>query len=174
MWVGFSDIVLLWFQSYLNNRTFSLAFGNALSYTAHLTFRVPQGLVLVLLLFSFHMGALWDIFCKYIIKVHFYANDTPLYIFCAECPSLSCSLIITSNCSVFNSPSFWSIITFAVYQSAINLYHLGVPIWLWPHVWCLTQESCTVLLSLFENILGRFCFPLLTWRRLTMLLFYPV
>ena len=54
IWFGVSSSVLKWFTSYLTDRYQSIKIGSILSYVCKLLFGVPQGSVLVPLLFSLY------------------------------------------------------------------------------------------------------------------------
>ncbi len=76
--VGIQDTVLKWFQSFLNNRKFSVCIGNHTSSAAHLSCGVPQGSILAPILFSLYLLPLGSIFLKYGVSFHLYADDTQL------------------------------------------------------------------------------------------------
>lgn len=76
--VGFKVTSLLWFNSYLKSRTFSVVIGQ-FSSSVSISCGVPQGSVLGPLLFNRYMLQLSNIIRKYNISFHFYADDSQLY-----------------------------------------------------------------------------------------------
>ncbi len=74
------DTVLKWFQSFLNNRTFTVHIGKHTSSAAHLSCGVPQGSILSPTLFFLYLLPLGSIFLKYGISFHLYADYTQLYL----------------------------------------------------------------------------------------------
>ena len=79
-WVGLSGTALDWFNSYLSERTFSVAVGPFKSDTAPLSCGVPQGSVLGPLLFAIYMLPLSLIINNFSgIKYHCYADDIQLH-----------------------------------------------------------------------------------------------
>ena len=78
--IGLCKMALQWLISFIKNRTFSIKIGNSLSNTARLTSGVPQGSVLVPLLFIICIIPISHIINKYpTIKYHLYADDIILY-----------------------------------------------------------------------------------------------
>ena len=70
-----------WFTSYLADRVQSVKIGNILSDPANLLYGVPQGSVLGPILFSMYTTPLSKLISSHnIIKYHFYADDTQLYV----------------------------------------------------------------------------------------------
>jgi len=77
--VGIEDKALLWFRSYLTNRTQSVQIENSTSLPATVQFGVPQGSVLGPLLFCVYTLLLGNIIRKYCLSFHIYADDTQIY-----------------------------------------------------------------------------------------------
>ena len=72
---GFAGLAQKWFRSYLQDRFQSVKIGSSLSNLLILKFGVSQGSVLGPLLFSLYTTPLGQV-----IKYHFYADDTRLFI----------------------------------------------------------------------------------------------
>ena len=78
--IGYSDAVLLWFISYLQNRYFSIKIINEYSSTKLFSY-VPQVSVLGPILFSSYLLPLIEIFHQFPdINYHLYADDLQIYI----------------------------------------------------------------------------------------------
>ena len=79
-WFGIGGPTLKWFSSYLTERFQSVKIGSTLSDLQKLLFGVPQGSVLVPLLFSLYTSPLSTLIGKHKgVNFHFYANDSQLF-----------------------------------------------------------------------------------------------
>ena len=80
-WFCFRGTMLKWFTFYLCNRNQSVKVGNDVSDPSELRYGVPQGSVLGPIFFSLYTTPLSLVICTYNnIKIHFYADDTQVYI----------------------------------------------------------------------------------------------
>jgi hypothetical protein len=75
---GVRDSALLWFSSYLSNRTQTVSINNSTSDPALLRYGVPQGSVLGPVLFVLYTAPLADIMTTHSVLHHSYADDTQL------------------------------------------------------------------------------------------------
>ncbi len=78
--LGITGIPLHWFESYLNGRSFKVAWGGEASTEHQLVTGVPQGSALGPLLFSTYTTSLGPIIQTHGFSYHFYADDTQLYL----------------------------------------------------------------------------------------------
>jgi hypothetical protein len=81
--VGVEGTVMKWLESYLENRCQSVVVGGEASKQHKLATGVPQGSVLGPMLFTIYMelGPLGDLIRRHGLEVHFYADDSQLYIY---------------------------------------------------------------------------------------------
>src|SRR6218665_2472249 len=75
-WFGFTDTALLWIQSCLSSRSFTVKTSEASSTSYPLTCRVPQGSVLGPLLFILYTTPLSSLIKASSVDHHLYADDT--------------------------------------------------------------------------------------------------
>ena len=80
-YLGISDAPLLWFKSYLSNRSSSVHIGDSLSSPIPVTCGVPQGSVLGPLIFTLYILPLSKLIQYFsAISYHIYADDIQFYI----------------------------------------------------------------------------------------------
>jgi hypothetical protein len=77
---GLSSVVLNWFQSYLEGRSFTVKINQNRSERCFLRIGVPQGSILGPILFILYTKELNIIARKHGFHIHLYADDTQLYI----------------------------------------------------------------------------------------------
>ncbi len=78
--LGITGIPLRWFESYLNGRSFKVAWGGEVSTEHQLVTGVPQGSVCGPLLFSTYNTSLGPCIQAHGFSYHCYADDTQLYL----------------------------------------------------------------------------------------------
>ena len=89
---------LKWFQSYLKDRKFCVKIQDDLSSEVDLKHGVPQGSVLGPLLFILYISDIYKVINYHNLDMHFYADDTQIYIGINPLENLSISLHNISSC----------------------------------------------------------------------------
>ena len=79
-WFGDTGKALDWFKSYLTRRYERIKLGDCLPTKADLKFRVPQGSVLVPLLFTLYTTQLSSMISGHAIPHHLYTDNSQLYV----------------------------------------------------------------------------------------------
>ena len=78
--IGLGGTALMWFESYLRERTQAVAIRDSTAPSVELQRGVPQGNVLGPILFTIYTLALGDIVRRHDLNGHFYADDMQLYV----------------------------------------------------------------------------------------------
>ena len=78
-WYEISGQAQIWFSYYLQNRHQSVKIKDPFSDKVKLAYGVPQGSVLVPVLFTLYTTPLSDIISSFDINHHLYADDTQIY-----------------------------------------------------------------------------------------------
>ena len=76
---GIRGMAIAWFISYLQSRTQAVKINGELSNEFYLEYGVPQGSVLGPVIFTMYTQPLSEIFTKFDVLYHFYADDSQLY-----------------------------------------------------------------------------------------------
>ena len=78
--LGFDDIALQWFISYLTIRSFRVQVENEFSDKAAMHTGIPQGSVLAPILYSIYTAGLYNVLEGHNVKSYYYADDTQILI----------------------------------------------------------------------------------------------
>ena len=95
---GISNNVLKWLNSYLTNRTFAVRIIDVEGQPVLLLFGVPQGSILGPLLFILYIHDMARIAADYGLKIHFYADDSEMYIGFSPLTEASQSMLAVKQC----------------------------------------------------------------------------
>ena len=83
--IGLGGTAIMWFESYLTERTNAVAIGDSTALSVALQRRVLQGSVLGPILFTIYTLHLGDIVRRHDLNGHFYADDMQLFVFAFWC-----------------------------------------------------------------------------------------
>ena len=79
-WYGISGTALDWFTSVLSSRCQQVKIHVYISEVVYISFGVPQGFVLRLILFNLYTATLSHAIAEHVVEHHLYADDTQIYI----------------------------------------------------------------------------------------------
>ena len=79
---GLCGTVLLWFRSYLSDRSFQVLYGGSMSSTVYILCSVPRGSVLGPRLYILYMADLEDVANEHRVSIHLFADNTQMYLCC--------------------------------------------------------------------------------------------
>ena len=81
---GIWETTLKWFQSYLDRRCYRVLINNTFTSAHTLSCGVPQGSVLGAIMYTIYVAPLANVINKYSINYHCYADNTQIYLQCAN------------------------------------------------------------------------------------------
>ena len=93
--IGVNGKVLSWFSSYLSGRSEQIAINDSVSAEVEVHCGVPQGFCLGQLLFTLYSRKFFEIIKHHFPTVHFYADDTQVFIL--FCPNESLNQLIAAE-----------------------------------------------------------------------------
>ena len=138
---GIDGLVLKWFESYLEQRSFSVKIGSTMSPFLALLFGVPQGSLLGPIIFILYIKELQDIAERYGLIIKLYADDSQLYIsFNPKYPSEYHDVIDRVN-KCLGEIKLWMIMNFMkVNESKTELLILAKPLVLKTHIFDISVD----------------------------------
>lgn len=77
---GLSGLPLLWFKSYLSDRTQKVVLGDSRTAWSRVEYGVPQGSVLGPILYIIYTADIPSIFNKHLTSGHLYADDVQIFV----------------------------------------------------------------------------------------------